>query len=147
MATTYLPGAVRLANPSRRAFIGAASLTIPVAAMAAMPIISNPGRKWDRVVAEFQHADAKMNAAGAAHNAAQEAANAERALLGPRPEHPRIAYPRPIEDMTAGELGDLKVPADRQAEYETAISAWQAKTDELEERLIGDLEEIIEAMP
>jgi hypothetical protein len=58
MAATNLPGAVRPANPSRRAFIGAASLVIPLVvaggatAAPATDVLSDT--TWPALVADFR---------------------------------------------------------------------------------------------
>jgi len=141
MATTYLPGAVRPANPTRRAFIAAAGLTIPAVAMAAMPIVSNPRSGWDSLVAEFHRADDAQKVADKAHDAAETVHFAGRKLLGERPKSPNSDYPRPISDMTIGELRDYAAPPEQQAQHATALAEWQAKSDELDQRYKRDAED------
>jgi hypothetical protein len=134
MATTYLLGAVRPANPSRRAFIGAASLALPLAAAtAASPLISSTNREWDRLVAECHRADAAQNTANKVHDAAETVYFAERKALGERPASPDSDYPRPIRDMTIGELRDYAPSPEQQAQYTAVLAEWQAKSDQLEE--------------
>lgn len=134
MATTYLPGALRPANPTRRAFIGAAGLAIPLTAAVASPIIHSPRREWDRLVAAFYRADAAQKAANKKHNAAETVYFAERKLLGDRPKTPDVDYPRPLHDMTIGEMRDYTVPADKQEQYAAALAVWNAKSEELDQR-------------
>lgn len=129
------------AAPTRRAFIGAASLAVPLAAAAAAsPMISSPDREWDRLVAEFHRAQAKMKIVGAEHDAAETAFQAARALVGDRPKAPHVEYPRPIHEMTIGELRDMASPPHVQEQHAAAVAEWQAKSDEAEQRTMGDSE-------
>jgi hypothetical protein len=134
MAATYLPGAARPANPSRRAFIGAASLTIPVAAMAALPNVSNPRREWDRLVAEFHRVDAVYDVALNELNVAETHYFAGLKSLGVRPKTPNVEYPRPIHDMTIGELQNYAAPAEELEGYDAALAHWRANSNGLELR-------------
>jgi hypothetical protein len=142
MATTYLPGATRPANPSRRAFIGAVSLAIPLAAAAAAsPMLSSTNREWDRLVAEFHRADAHMKAVEPEHTAAEEAFFAARDLLVDQPKAPHVEYPRPIHEMTIGELREFAAPAHEQERHAAAVADWMMRSDEAKRRTMGDIED------
>jgi hypothetical protein len=118
---------------TRRALLGAAVLTIPVAAVA-HPIICSARREWDSLIAEFHRADAAQNVAEKALNVAETHYFAEHALLGERPKAPDVDYPRPIRDMTIGELRDYAAPVEKLEAYDATLAAWEAKSKELEYR-------------
>jgi hypothetical protein len=123
------------AAPTRRAFIGAASLAIPLAAAAAAsPMINSPDREWDRIVAEFHRVDAALKVAEKAHNATETAYFAERGMVGNRPRSPDADYPRPIRDMTIGELRNFTPSAEKQEQYAAALATWNAKSDAVRQR-------------
>jgi hypothetical protein len=85
-------------------------------------------------VADFHRADAAQNVAEKDLNVAKTRYFAERELLGDRPKAPDVDYPRPIRDMTIGELRDYAAPAEKVAGYDTALAAWNAMSADLEQR-------------
>lgn len=133
------------AAPTRRAFIGAAALAIPLAASSTAPIASGSRRQWDRLVSEYLRADAHMKAVGVEHAAAEDAFHIAQKAFGERPKPPFVLYPRPIAQMTVGELRDIAVPTHEQEQHAAALSSWQAQVDELERREYSPVEERWEA--
>ena len=137
-------------NTSRRALIGGAGLA---AIIAAAPVLaSSTGRtaadpQWERLVAAFNRADAKMIAIGKEHDVKSLAYQAGRQILGDKPARPEIEYPRAIVDMTVGELRDGKfsVPVTQQRQYEADLAAWTAEEAALDQRTMGDVDERWEA--
>jgi len=141
MATTYLPGALRPANPTRRAFISAAGLAVPIAATAASPVLSNPRQKWASLVAEFHRKEAALQVVAKEHNAAETAFFAGRELLGECPKAPEADYPRPIDEMTVGELRELRASPEKQKQFATAFADWHAECEKLEQHTVAEVED------
>lgn len=126
-------------HQTRRAVLGAVVLAIPAAAAASTaPLICTSRTDWDRLVAEFHRADAAQNVMGKVHDAAETVYFDARKALGERPASPDSDYPRPIRDMTIGELRDHAPSPEQQAQYTAALAVWQAKSDELDERYKTD---------
>jgi hypothetical protein len=128
---------------TRRAVLGAIATAPLIAITAATDTVTasviNP--EWDRLVASFDTADARMKALAVEHTAASEAYQIARKGLRARPEAPGVAYPRPITEMTVGELRDLTVAPERQAAYEADFAAWNDEQQALDRAIMGDVDE------
>ncbi|TPG56348.1 hypothetical protein EAH76_01950 [Sphingomonas glacialis] len=110
--------------------------------MGTLPVMSRT--KWDRLVAAFRRADEKMKAIGIEHTAAFERYYIEREKIGERPvapNRPALKYPKPIEQMTIAEIKATPVePSAAYAAYEAELAEWQAKAEELEAAITGDVD-------
>ena len=132
---------------TRRALIGGAGFAAVVAMAPAVATVRPPAAptaKWDALVGAFRKADADMKAVGAEHDAAYKRYGAAVGALGPRPQagdYSHDAYPKPINEMTVGELRSMSLPKSPEyAAYEVALATWKAQDDALEAEITGDVD-------